>query len=127
MSYFGCPITPPPKGSLARSSSVPSFLSSEYLISRVKIHAPFDITMKDVEDFQLYPQFKDTRTVSDHLQRTEDSMLVLLPVRKKLKKSITRYKKSTGDLKDVGAKLQQVLLRADEMERLLLETKEVRL
>ena len=83
--------------------------------------------MKDVEDFQLYPQFKHTRTVSDHLQRTEDSMLVLLPAHEKLTKSITRYKKSTEDLKDADAKFQQVLLRADEMERLLLETKEVRL
>ena len=127
MSYFGCPITPPPKGSLARSSSVPSFLNSEYLISRVKIQVPFDIKMKDVKDLQLYPQFKNTRTVSDYLERTEENMLVLLPAHEKLTKSITRYKKSTEDLKDADSKFQQVSLRADKMERLLQETKEVRL
>ena len=127
MSYFGCPITPPPKGSLARSSSVPSFLSSEYLISRVKVQVPFHIKMEDIKDLQMYPHFKNATTVSDYLERTDENMLVLLPAHEKLTKSITRYKKSTEDLKDSDAKFQQVLRRAEELEQLLLETKEVSL
>ena len=127
MSFFAYPITPPPKGSWARSNSVPSFLGSEYLIIKEKDRTPFDITTKDMNELKLYPEYTDTKTITDHLERTEDTMLVLLPAHEKLKKSIIRYKRSTENLKDISAQLQQTQLQADETKQLLLEVKQVSL
>ena len=106
MAYFACSITPPPKGSIARSKSVPSFVTSSYVTSRVQAKITFDITMNDIRQFEVYPECNNTRTVSEYLHQTENSMLVMFPARENLERSVTRYNKSTEDLKDISKRMR---------------------
>ena len=116
MAHFVCSIAPPPKSSIARSKSVPSFITSNYVVSKMQDRAPFDITLNDISNFELYPRYHDTRTVSEYLHQSNDSMLVLFPAQERLERSI----------RDLSTRLQQLEARGKETQRLLLESNEVR-
>ena len=124
MAYFGCEITPPPKGSHQRSLSLPSFPKSEYLVNKVQHKTRFDMTPKDISDLKVYPDLGNVKTVSEYLHRTDESMLVLFPAHEKIERSLARYRKSSENLQDEKKSNKALSMRMDRME---MEAKEVRL
>ena len=116
MAYFGCQITPSQKGSHQRSLSLPSFLKSAYLVSKVQEKTTFEMTIKDTQQLQVYPKVDNVKTLSEYLHRTEESMLVLFPAREKLQRSVARYKKSSENLHEQRKTNEDLSSRLDQVE-----------
>ena len=74
------------------------------------------MSIQDTLDLEVYPRVENVNTVSEYLNQTDESILVLFPARQKLERSLARYKKSSESLREQRKANKDLASRLDQLD-----------